>query len=584
MANRRLFRIAVFGLVAVCGWPSTGWGGGRLAPAITSCQIQEALDRQELNRVAAMASQACEAAASRYSMFDSERRGETDAWGLSVLRCMQGLGDGIIEGVAGLAHLVSGTVSCGTNWATQSVYEAFEGSGGTGETMDADTDDISALRRASAESIERDAGCIAKIQAAIAAVQAFFADFRAQMQAQWAGYQCLPPSLQAYLGCKVASAVGFDPLLIIGGTVKLARYSKGIAALMIRLKESQVLTHASDLIDADKVARASAVIKEGARSLKEGVVIQRIGTAQLSKVTDEVMGGVRYVLERKVDGIWERIPVDYHPELGAIAARSENETGKMAMRLHLEHLAKGSTKTRAFAISIDINNLGLINYFRGGMKTADKYLEAVTKAFRSKLRGAEDVLYRRGGDEFALLVQAASPEEVIALQRKLVEAAAESPEAVAAIRTQLEYASSRVPELRAAKSFDDFSPALREYFNVTDPAAMAREFPDFAAYRAGLEKALLDDIQGLEKMKPGISIGAAEIHAMDSAEDVLERADGVAARMKTISKVLYEGKSQAEVAKKYRVHFQNPEDLAAMRERGVLAPDTGKSSPGKPEP
>ena len=108
--------------------------------------------------------------------------------------------------------------------------------------------------------------------------------------------------------------------------------------------------------------------------------------------------------------------------LAALAeqANSDPLTGLRHSRPFEERLA-ASEPFRTAVIAIDIDNFKLINDSLGH-QAGDDALLALVDALRRALRG-DDHIYRIGGDEFGVVIDVATPEEITAISRRLLRAA-----------------------------------------------------------------------------------------------------------------------------------------------------------------
>ena len=69
-------------------------------------------------------------------------------------------------------------------------------------------------------------------------------------------------------------------------------------------------------------------------------------------------------------------------------------------------------------ICIDLDHFGEFHESPGGQKSGDKALKGAAKVFASAIR-AEDIAYRRGGEEFVVLLDGASLDEAFAVAKRI---------------------------------------------------------------------------------------------------------------------------------------------------------------------
>src|SRR5690606_3021380 len=109
-------------------------------------------------------------------------------------------------------------------------------------------------------------------------------------------------------------------------------------------------------------------------------------------------------------------------ELALLARRADSDplTGVRHYRPFEERLA-ASIPGRTAVIAIDVDNFKQINDVHGH-QAGDAALVALVGALSRALRG-DDHIYRIGGDEFAVVIEAATAAEVTAISRRLLRAA-----------------------------------------------------------------------------------------------------------------------------------------------------------------
>ncbi len=104
----------------------------------------------------------------------------------------------------------------------------------------------------------------------------------------------------------------------------------------------------------------------------------------------------------------------------AIEARTDSLT-KLPNRRRFDEDVKALDDARPpyFAvICIDLDHFGEFNKSTGGQKSGDKALKGAAKVFGSAIR-AEDIAYRRGGEEFVVLLDGASLDEAFNIAKRI---------------------------------------------------------------------------------------------------------------------------------------------------------------------
>ena len=109
-------------------------------------------------------------------------------------------------------------------------------------------------------------------------------------------------------------------------------------------------------------------------------------------------------------------------ELDQLSRQAESDplTGLRHSRPFVRRLS-ASSPGRTAIITVDVDEFKRIND-EFGHQAGDHALLTLVEALRSALRD-DDQLYRIGGDEFAVIVEVSGPGEVVAIARRLLEAA-----------------------------------------------------------------------------------------------------------------------------------------------------------------
>ena len=104
----------------------------------------------------------------------------------------------------------------------------------------------------------------------------------------------------------------------------------------------------------------------------------------------------------------------------AIEARTDALT-KLPNRRRFNEDVKALDDARPLhfaVICIDLDHFGEFNKSPGGQKSGDKALKGAAKVFASAIR-AEDIAYRRGGEEFVVLLDGASLDEAFTIAKRI---------------------------------------------------------------------------------------------------------------------------------------------------------------------
>jgi len=163
--------------------------------------------------------------------------------------------------------------------------------------------------------------------------------------------------------------------------------------------------------------------------------------------------------------------------------------------------------TKGVFIFIDINNLGFINKnFFEKNKTGDHYVKLVSKML-NRLIGDKGLLVRMGGDEFAILMPAMSPEDVKSLQNKIMRELKNEVHEVFKFETL-----SRVENVKILQKAQSLG-----FVSQTEYNSGIEQFKKYVTYS-----------------QEGLSVGAAYFgaHSANSASDVQTSAENLATQMK----------------------------------------------------
>jgi diguanylate cyclase (GGDEF)-like protein len=250
--------------------------------------------------------------------------------------------------------------------------------------------------------------------------------------------------------------------------------------------------------------------------------------------------------------IWGRLFLLYERrelevDLGTGALRTQNLTGKTYMDLLIEALGKQADSITSTFIFIDLNNLGLVNYFAAGQEAGDRYIEAFGKVIKDNLR-KQDQFFRTGGDEFVILATDLNKIEVSDLMRKIVDDFATSPEAMLVFESQWQFYKTAIGEIAEMRSFLQLenSSAIgildEQWVNLAKIDWATFIFNYKITYQAELFKKLERQAYILQ---PSISIGSKVI----TNKDNFSRLNSMASCQAGLCKRLYKEAQGADASK-----------------------------------
>lgn len=131
-------------------------------------------------------------------------------------------------------------------------------------------------------------------------------------------------------------------------------------------------------------------------------------THSLSFPRDDVRGTefiqynvIQYNVTRESDQASSSRELGLHQLTGAIDANQE--IAREFLNTLIAYIRSTPDHNYAF-VMLDLNDLGVVNYFPGEMETGDDYIRTILKRVREKIRPS-DLIFRIGGDEFVIVMQ-----------------------------------------------------------------------------------------------------------------------------------------------------------------------------------
>ena len=330
-------------------------------------------------------------------------------------------------------------------------------------------------------------------------------------------FWCLPVSERVNAICQALTAVGLETA-ITGASVKDARMAIDIAkAAQDYMKEARAVRGVENLSIADSIKQGT----EAMRALDKGVLVQKVGDASLVEYTEPGSGAKYLRLESQIrgsDGKLQNVPreVQIDRKTGAIDANSE--MGRVVVEKAIQQSASGEKQSLIF---IDINHLGVTNYYKGGTVTGDAYITAVGSVIKSTL-GPKDLFFKLGGDELAILVKSTDPKEVRAVVEKISQGVAENPEAKAIFKNEVVEKSARYKAVASATSVDQIPERVAAQLSDEQRALAQTAFPKF---KESLLKDQLAQLTSQARFRATVSTGSTEIGANDTFGTAIVRAE-----------------------------------------------------------
>ena len=220
-------------------------------------------------------------------------------------------------------------------------------------------------------------------------------------------------------------------------------------------------------------------------------------------------------------------------DVSGYAVAANNEQGRQIAR---EIISSGDQSV----IFVDVNNLGKINYFQGGMKAGDDYLSAVAKEVSEKV-GDLGTVFRWGGDEFVVSLNTTNRDLIREVQTRIRDGVAESATARAVFTAERRSRRQMYQTVQRASNFGELPASFRSSL-TPDEATFARSnFTAFLARHKEVEHQAFYDSAALQ---PSVSIGSS-IVGQRSADEALTAAEKVA----EASKIEYKSSLGQDVCK-----------------------------------
>jgi len=280
-----------------------------------------------------------------------------------------------------------------------------------------------------------------------------------------------------------------------------------------------------------------------------------------TRVTDEVDGGIIAVPDKDHPGkfivsSWEptrEISVDKLTQTIAAGIGSEGET---VLNNIIASCSQKSDCKKA-AIFIDINNLGLVNYFNNGTRKGDDYLKQALTEIQKELRGGlgaqrgADPVFRIGGDEFMVIVDIANvkpggvDQAITSISHRIGAIVRQDPKIREIFQSHLHDFDSLAKSAQKTNSLQEVSPEFREYLQKTtswqaldikgQQAILSGHGPE---YQRSLSDLLTAQRRRLEMIEPGAATGSHIIQSGDSFENIKDSTSEAMKRSKKRSKPL----------------------------------------------
>lgn len=242
-------------------------------------------------------------------------------------------------------------------------------------------------------------------------MQTFLDEFDHNVRLISGSMMCLPWKIKIKYFCQFVSHVALELLACKGVAVaadKSVAAGRAVAEFMRKsnmVEEMRGLGMTARLKAAGEALEAQSQYKVVEKFGEAGNLRERIDPITHAKTLHFEEIAVR---DDKKISVMRDIPRD--AKTGAVDANFEY--GSRLAKLTAEK-SKGD-----HLVFIDVNNLGKVNYFKGGTQAGDEYLTAVSNSIRKNLR-ADDRFFKNGGDELVIVLKTKDPAEVVSIMNRI---------------------------------------------------------------------------------------------------------------------------------------------------------------------
>lgn len=364
----------------------------------------------------------------------------------------------------------------------------------------------------------------------------FSVDFKNELMTQIKDFPCLPVEKQNEIICRGATDVFFlvlSPEKFVKGAVWGYETMGALRKFIVETKNVQGLQNMSL---ADRLGHATKALKE-VKNSKELMKL-RNGT-----LTEEILpNGDKIInyeyISKGADGKLHKIKREVAVDVNTGAIDANKGIGKLV----IEEIVK-SQQGAGTAIFIDVNHLGKANYFAGsaddivkaGTQGGDMYLAQTAEEIRKNLRPG-DMLFKKGGDEFVVILGSNNPKVVKDASQRMINSIDQNKDIKRFFKLQVTNITEKYREVNKATKVADLSPA---FVKSLSPEQLASATKNFAQFKQTILPVIKAELQEQASYRGSISIGGSTIKHGDNIEAVLERAEAQAKEVKAAYKTKY---------------------------------------------
>lgn len=382
-------------------------------------------------------------------------------------------------------------------------------------------DAVSGASDAAEANVEQQRGILAKAREMYAALQELQAGMAKEMDHNASMFACLPPEDKSEIVCRTLTS--FLANLFSGGAI-VKGAQKGVvlgAALAEFVTAVNRTPGIKGLSTAEKVSAASGAL---ANVEARGSVLRKIGNSDLVEYTNGKGEKYLKIDEYQLGASGERKLVssrEIMQDSKTLAIDANQEQGRKLLKKAVENSDDSSV------IFVDVNNLGKTNYFRDGTKAGDDYLRGVGSAIRDSI-GPDDMVFKMGGDELAIVVKSKDPKQVMRTATRVVDNVDRNHDARTVFKTEQKIQAQRYRDVAKAEKYEDIPEATATKLSSSQKESAQKDFGKFKdEYLEAQKMAVIEQA----KYRPSVSIGST-LGKGDNLEEVLQRAEAQATQTK----------------------------------------------------
>lgn len=233
---------------------------------------------------------------------------------------------------------------------------------------------------------------------------------------------------------------------------------------------------------------------------------------------------------------------------GTLAIRAQNAAGKSYMESLIKTAQlKGLSGQGWIFVFMDLNNLGLVNYFVEGQKTGDAFIAAFASVLRQNLLSS-DHFFRVGGDEFVIISESRNIKNLLILLKSLMDQFYNDVDANALLNNQWLFIERAANEIENLTNYIDL--IRSPYVGVLKTDWLIEAAEDFGLFQRNFQsvykrKILKGVLWQRFLMKPTFSVGSRVIQPKDDYDHLIT----VTSRQSAESKKIYKEHQGANAIK-----------------------------------